>query len=31
MDVVNYKYLIIEQPEESVKFIQGKLEKKDSK
>jgi len=28
MDVVNYKYLIIEQPEESVKFIQGKLEKK---
>ena len=31
MDVVNYKYLIIEQPEESVKFIQGKLEKKVSK
>lgn len=28
MDVMNYKYLIIEQPEESVKFIQGKLEKK---
>jgi len=28
MDVVNYKYLIIEQPEKSVKFIQGKLEKK---
>lgn len=28
MDVINYKYLIIEQPEESVKFIQGKLEKK---
>lgn len=28
MDVMNYKYLIIEQPEESVKFIQSKLEKK---
>ena len=31
MDAVNYKYLIIEQPEESVKFIQGKLEKKVAK
>lgn len=28
MDITNYKYLIIEQPEESIKFIQGKLEKK---
>ena len=31
LDVMNYRYLIIEQPEESVKFIQGKLEKKASK
>ncbi|MBU6431149.1 MAG: 50S ribosomal protein L4 [Patescibacteria group bacterium] len=31
LDAMNYKYLIIEQPEESIKFIQGKLEKKTSK
>ncbi len=31
LDVMNYKYLVIEQPEESIKFIQGKLEKKVSK
>lgn len=31
LDIINYRYLIIDQPEESVKFIQGKLEKKVSK
>lgn len=31
MDIVNYKYLIIEQPEESIRFIQGKLNKKITK
>lgn len=31
MDVMNYKYLIIERPEEAIKFIQNKLEKKVSK
>lgn len=31
LDVMNYKYLVIEQPEESIKFIQGKMEKKVSK
>lgn len=31
LDIMNYKYLIIEQPENSIKFIQGKAEKKLSK
>lgn len=30
LDIINYRYLIIGQPKESVKFIQGKLEKKAS-
>lgn len=30
LDVINHKYLVIDHPEESVKFIQSKLEKKNS-
>lgn len=31
LDIINHKYLVIDNPEESIKFIQGKLEKKVSR